>query len=278
MQEDVKQKIRKSPNALPIFTDEEVMTIYIFGILCGHRNIKQIHQFVYRHLRNWFPYLPKYGTFNHRLNFIMTEFVQFCDRFIQNFDTKTHHKENLIVLDSMPIMLAKGSRARKAKVAKDTANFGYCASKKLFYWGVKFHLFADYVDNALPNPRLLNITGAKEHDLTAIKNLFTEFKNCKIIGDKAYCDGESEEIMAANNGELHTPYKLTKTKKELTEHEALYTKIINSFRQSIEIFFSWIIKITGIQDGSKIRSERGLGVHVFGRFAAAMILLLARAT
>ena len=65
-------------------------------------------------------------------------------------------------------------------------------------------------------------------------------------------------------------------KKELTEHEALYTKIVNSFRQSIEIFFSWIIKVSGVQDGSRIRSEKGLGVHVFGRFAAAMILLLAR--
>jgi len=276
MQEDIRHTIRKSPNASPIFTDEEVMTIYIFGILSGHRTNKQSHQFVYVHLKKWFPYLPKYSTFNHRLNLLMVEFSQFCDRFIYNFRSKSHHPENLIVLDSMPIMLAKGSRSGKAKVARNTANLGYCASKKVFYHGVKFHLFADYVEGALPNPHLLNITGARQHDLPAVKNLFEEFVNYKIIADKAYCDGELKSDLASKSIELHTPYKLTKTKKELTEHEALYTKIINSFRQSIEIFFSWIIKVSGVQDGSRIRSEKGLGVHVFGRFAAAMILLLAR--
>ncbi|PEN04973.1 transposase, partial [Longimonas halophila] len=30
---------------------------------------------------------------------------------------------------------------------------------------------------------------------------------------------------------------------------------------------------TGIQAASKVRSTRGLMVHVFGRFAAAMLLL-----
>ncbi len=272
-QATAKEKLRKSPNATPNFTDEEVFTIYIFGIISGYRTIKHMHQFAYVHLKQWFPYLPKYKAFNHRLNFIKYAFVEFSDEFIHTFRTKIHHPENLVVLDSMPIMLAKGSRSRRAKVAKNTANFGYCSSKKVYYHGIKFHLFADYVENSLPNPHLLNITGAKEHDLTAVKNLFTEFKNCKIIADKAYVDGELKNDLAAKDIQLHTPVKLTKTKKELTEEESLYSKIVNSFRQQIEIFFSWIIAITGIQDGSKIRSENGLVVHTFGRFAAAMILL-----
>ena len=213
MQEVVKEKIRKTPNSKPHFTDEEVITIYIFGILCGYRNNKQIHQFIYAFLRQWFPYIPKYSTFNHRLNFISDEFVQFADQFIENFRSKIHH---------------------------------------------------------------LNITGARVHDLTAVRNLFEEFKNSKVIGDKAYCDAQLKKDLNTKNVEIHTPYKLTKTKKELNEHEALYTKIINSFRQSVEIFFSWITDQTGIQNASKVRSTRGLGVHVFGRFAAAMILLDSR--
>lgn len=274
-QERVQLILRKSPNSVLNFTDEETMTIYIFCILRGYHVIKYMHQFVYVHLGEWFPNLPKYSTFNHRLNFLKEEFEQFSIEFIQHFHDKIHHPENLVVLDSMPIVLAKGSRAKKGKVAKKIANFGYCSSKKLFYHGVKFHLFADYVEKSLPNPNHLKITGAKMHDLTAVRNILADFKGCKIIADKAYIDGELKtELHKKDNVDLHTPIKLSKTKKELTEHESLYSKIINSFRQQIEIIFSWISTLTGIQNGSRIRSESGLYVHVFGRFLAAMILLL----
>ena len=36
---------------------------------------------------------------------------------------------------------------------------------------------------------------------------------------------------------------------------------------------NWINEKTGIQRASKVRSYRGLLVHVFGRLAAAMLLL-----
>jgi hypothetical protein len=48
---------------------------------------------------------------------------------------------------------------------------------------------------------------------------------------------------------------------------------VSRIRQPIEALFGWIQEKTGIQTASKVRSERGLMVHVFGRIAAAMLLL-----
>lgn len=273
MQDPRRKKIRNSFNNILNFTDEEVIAIYIFGILSGHRTVKNIHQFTYCHLRNWFPNLPKYNAFLHRLNILMPEIISFSDDFIQKFNCQHDKKENPILIDSMPIILAKGSRAPNAKVAKQTAKLGYCASKKFYYHGVKFHMFAEYKDNSLPKPRLLEITQANVHDLKAVKHIFEDFDGNIIIGDKAYCDSESKTNLSIKKIELHTPIKLSKNKKELTSDELAYCKVLNSFRQSIEIFFNWIIEKTGIQTASKVRSERGLGVHIFGRFAAALILL-----
>jgi len=257
---------------MPVFTDEEVMTIYLFGISNGLHNNKQIHQFIYTYWNNWFPHLPKYCTFNHRLNFLMSEFISFSDKYIQNFYSQKSGNQNIVLIDSMLIILAKGGRAHNGKSACETASIGYCSSKKLFYRGVKFHLFVDYVKKYLPKPRLLNITGANEHDFTAVKDIFKDFENCKIIGDRAYSDRSSKDFLAKKNVELHTPCKLSRSKKSLTEDEKTYSKVISSFRQSVEIFFSWIIRMTGIQDASKVRSDKGLAVHIFGRFAAAMIV------
>lgn len=37
--------LKISPNANPLFTDEETITIYIFGILNGQKNVKFIFDF-----------------------------------------------------------------------------------------------------------------------------------------------------------------------------------------------------------------------------------------
>lgn len=44
-------------------------------------------------------------------------------------------------------------------------------------------------------------------------------------------------------------------------------------RQPIEFLFNWIEQKTGIQQASKVRSYRGLLVHIFGRLAAAFFIL-----
>ena len=100
-----------------------------------------------------------------------------------------------------------------------------------------------------------------------------EFNGYKIIGDKAYSDKDLKKELKNKNIELHTPVKLSRSKKELSDDEKTYSGVISSMRQSIEIFFSWLIEKTNIQKASKVRSENGLLKHIFGRFAAALILL-----
>ena len=46
-----------SPNSIPHFSDEEVITVYLWGTLRGFRTITQIHDYVQDHLRVWFPRL-----------------------------------------------------------------------------------------------------------------------------------------------------------------------------------------------------------------------------
>lgn len=266
------KKIRNSPNQILQFTDEEVITIFIFGLMEGHKNLKNIHQFIYGHLKKWFPKLPNYSAFHHRLNELAYEIVAFADHF--NCQFSNDDKNKTILIDSMPIIIAKGSRSGFSKIAKGLANLGYCASKKLYYWGVKFHLFAEHQTNSLPKPHFLEITQGSTHDLNAVKRLLSGFKETEFIADKAYSSKKVRTELLERKNILHTPVKLTKKKKFLTTDETNYSKIINSIRQPIESFFNWIIEKTGIQNASKVRSERGLVIHIFGRYAAALLILV----
>ncbi len=265
--------IRISPNSNPLFTDEEAITIFIYGIISIRSDVKNIHKFAYNHLKEWFPKLTKYEAYNHRLNFLAEKIQNFSEYFFQKIPSYLDNNENIVVVDSLPIIISSGYRLLKSEIAKNICNKGYCSSKKLHYYGVKFHLFADRNNKRLAMPRHLSITKASVHDLTAVRDYFTEFMGHKIIGDKAYCDKDLKVKLNNEGVELHTPIKLSRSKKELTNDEKIYSEIVSSIRQSIEIFFSWMIEKTNIQKASKVRGENGLNKHIFGRFAAALVLL-----
>ncbi|WP_229127484.1 hypothetical protein [Bacteroides congonensis] len=59
---------RFSNNNHPIFTDQELLTVYLFcGAYQQYFKIKDIHTFTKEYLLSWFPDLPSYQTFNYRL-------------------------------------------------------------------------------------------------------------------------------------------------------------------------------------------------------------------
>jgi hypothetical protein len=52
--------LKISPNSNPLLTDEETITIYIFGVLKELKNVKTIYKFTKDFLNEWFPHLPSY--------------------------------------------------------------------------------------------------------------------------------------------------------------------------------------------------------------------------
>src|SRR5438270_2503213 len=118
---------RMSNNHQPAFTDQELVTIYLFGHLRGHFWQRRIYDYICGHWLAWFPDLPSYQAFNHRLNTLSSSFALLFEELLTELANGpaglTDH-----VLDSLPIILAKGTRADAAKVAREVANKGYCSS------------------------------------------------------------------------------------------------------------------------------------------------------
>ena len=76
-----------------------------------------------------------------------------------------------------------------------------------------------------------------------------------------------------------TPVKYSKgvpeaIKKFNKAADELYSKAVSTVRQPIEGFFNWLIEKSDIQNASKVRSTKGLILHLFGRLAATFIGLI----
>lgn len=266
-------ELRMSNNQRVEFTDEEIMTVYLFGITQNYSKVKQVYKYTKQHLFDWFPSLPSYQAFNNRLNKLHVCFellIQSISRdgLLQGFSR--HEK----IIDSVPIIVAGNSRSSSAKVAPQLCNKGYCSSKQMYYYGIKLHVTAAVRPRSLPMPKQSWITAAGENDLTAARQVFQRMDNCKIYADKIYIDTElNNQMQRHQNSIILTPIKKQKGQKIKDAAADLYSYLVSAVRQPIESLFNWIIEKTNIQSAQRVRSESGLRVHVWGKFAAALMLL-----
>lgn len=261
-----------SPNQ-NYFYIEEVMSSYLFGIQFGLVSVKEIHSYICEHFREWFPKIPEYQAFNYRLNRAAYIFEAFSQHLLLNADKSTDINEIIKSIDSMPIIVSKKTRP-KSKIKDDAKlNNGYCSSKDLYYFGAKLHFVIVNQESSLGKPFTFEVTPAAPHDLTIAKTMISRFKDSTLIGDKAYACKKFCDELLKNNVKLVHPIKLSKNKKKYSENEKIYNKAVSSRRQSIEIFFAWLIQKTKIQKASLIRSISGFLFFVYSRISLALMIL-----
>jgi hypothetical protein len=58
------------------------------------------------------------------------------------------------LIDSFPVIIARGKTAGRSKIVAEIANLRYCASKQIYCHGVKLHTLARPRLKKLPVPRL----------------------------------------------------------------------------------------------------------------------------
>lgn len=245
--------------------------MHLFGHLQGFHQQRRIYEYLRRHWLTWFPTLPSYQAFNRRLNELVPAFEQFISNMLESAVVPLAPSADCLI-DSLPVMLAKGGRSSTARVAGEVADKGYCASKSSYYYGVKLHTIALRRTKKLPLPAVLHLSRASQHDLSALRELNPALGDCVLFGDKAYADEETKTVFAQRGIHLVTPYK-RKRNDPVTAAPALWSRFVSSLRQPIEGFFGWLIQRTDIQNASRVRSTKGLLVHCYGKLAVACLLL-----
>ncbi len=266
-------KYQRASNFKPRFTDEELITVYLFGQLNEKFNHRQIHRFIQDYWSDWFPRLPSYQAFNRRLNLLADNFQELFAYLLHRLTVNEKKFSADFIIDSMPVMLAEGTRARRARVAPEIAKCGFCATKQINFHGVRLHLIGNRRASALPLPARIWLKEGNVHDLVALREIADDLPSgINLFADKAYSDKEFKRELESREIRLLTPIKKPK-KAELSAAQKHFSKTISSFRQPIESFFKWLIDKTDIQRASQVRSTDGLLIHCLGKLTFALFLL-----
>ena len=266
---------RLSNNFCPQFSDEECITVYLWGISQRRFEQKTIYQYTKNHLLDWFPKLPSYQAFSDRLNRLAPVFQSLSEIWLNVIGVDLYEYKDYIV-DSCPIILAKGPRSGHAKVAKELCEKTYNSSRKEWYYGMKLHAIVARNPGHLPVPLSLMASGAAQHDLPAAKQILEDnlfLTQGRLLGDKAYADAAWSELLKNNHAiELLTPRR--KRRDDVLVSSDTFSTFVSSLRQPVECFFNWLNRLTNIQSASFVRSLSGLLLHIFGRIAAALAALI----
>ena len=234
------QAHRHAPFADLSFTDEEVVTLYLFAVAMEQSARS-------RHPRA-------------------------CPALLARFVSPAARLRSLCAapeVDSMPVIMARQGRRFNAKVAPELASSGYCPTKNLYFYGVKIHLVGDRQPGTLPSPRFIGLAPAGLNDGPALEQVVPALPYEELYADKAY------EYLKRREGlpfTILTPVKKQAGQEHLDAADAWVSRAVSRVRQPVESIFNWIEEKTGIEIASKVRSYQGLLVHVFGRLAAAMFL------
>ncbi|MEO0724525.1 MAG: transposase [Bacteroidota bacterium] len=262
-------------NATPVFTDQELLTSYLFSVAFERKlRVKDIYKYMRDHWLDCFPTLPSYAAYNARLNRLAPVFPVLVQRLIDRCESDADNELLISLTDSMPIMTCSGKR--QGKVARELCDKGYNSTKKMHFFGLKLHSIGFARPGTLPHIEFLQVSAASEHDLTAQRQILEQMHGRAVLGDKAFSDTGLAVQLQTQGGELLTPVKYRRGQplEDKQRHKAaddLYSKAVSRLRQPIESLFNWIIEHTDLQRASKVRSTKGLLVHIFGKIAAALI-------
>ena len=155
--------------------------------------MRQIYNHIHHQWRAWFPLLPSYQAFNNRLNNLAPSFELLTDTLLQQAHAQLSVADDRLI-DSVPVILARASRSTSARVAREVADKTFCASKNLWYHGVKIHLQAARRITQLPMPERIFLTEASCHDLAAVRQMHLHLGDCALFADKAYACAEPADF------------------------------------------------------------------------------------
>jgi IS5 family transposase len=263
---------RLSNNHRPLFTDEELVTVYLFGHMQGLTTQRRIYDYIRHHWREWFPALPAYQSVNCRLNELAPAFELLITELLTTQAWQVAATNDRLI-DSVPVMLARGTRANRARVAPDVADTGFCATKQQHYRGVKLHFIAARRSKRLPLPEKVHLSAASQHDLSALREVSPSLPaGCGLFADKAYFHDETARDCKERGFFLVASYKRHRHEPE-GNVPTLFNRFVSAIRQPLESLFNWLIEKTDLQDASHVRSTQGLKVHCYGKLAVACLLL-----
>ena len=233
-------KYRKNKNKAKM-SDTEIISIQLL-IECLGKSQNAGYAFLQSNYPDLVNYVER-SRFNRLVRALFTVI-----RCIRKEINKNNNCECKIV-DSFPMVVNKFGRAYFGKRLREYSSYGYCASKKETYYGMKVHTITDLYGEPLDYV----LTKANVDDRDAVHELSEMIHIDILLGDKGYVGNLQQELRNEKGIKLYALQK-SNSKNPLPKP---FRNIISKLRRRIETTFNQMIEHFNIE---RVRSNSILGL------------------
>lgn len=246
------QQVRKAGFA-PKLSDAEVITIEICGEFFKQHTDTDIFAYFNAHYHAFFPQLSERTLFvRQAVNLHQIKQVLW-QRLVQKSE---QNKTPLQAIDTLPYPVGGYTRRFRLKSFRGVADVGYCAAKKMIYYGFKIGLRISSLGMITHCPLL----DARSHDVNHTEELL-EAVSGLIAADKGFIDADRQSFCAERGTHLVTPPRTNSKKASLFSVKLL--KKCAYFRKKVETVGSQLCDRFGLHQ-LRVRDLRHL-CHRLGR-------------
>lgn len=182
----------------PALSDEEAITLEICGEYWGYDQDEAIFDYFHSHYAHFFPQLRERTRFVRQA----ADLWQIKAVIQQRITVISGQTDDPIqLIDTMPLPVCVYTRAQRDRCFKPEADYGFCAAKKLHYYGFKLGLRTSRVGMILH----CSLLPARPHDVQLLDDLLEGFQGV-AVADKGFIDAARQQGLATKRAiELLTP-------------------------------------------------------------------------
>lgn len=256
------------PGKRPAFSDSEMMTMMIAMDYIPFPSERQFIEFMRANYLGLFPDLLEQSQFNRRARQVAPLLEGFRQSCLLRTGLSLVHEG---LLDTKPIPVIGYRRSKKATNFAGSADYGYCASRKLHYYGYK--LVA--ISTVSGIPLLYDLVPASTDERKAAETLLEQVADFDIYADKGFLGRSWKAMIKQQTGNrIWTP----KRKNQLLRHSRAFEHWLNGLRLRIEGVFNEIQNLGKNVERLLAKTVLGLCARIVAKMTSHLLKYLLRRT
>lgn len=224
----------QKPGMRPVCTDSEILTLMVAQDYLPYPGETQFLGYMRANYVALFPNLPDQSQFNRRAKGLRELLERLRQAWTRHFVTS---EENVLILDTKPVPVMGYKRSKSHSDFGGSASYGYCASRKMYYFGYKLVTLT----TLRGIPVVYELVPAHTDERRAAETVLTRVQDCDILDDKGFIGQAWQAVLLEETGNRLWTFQRRKSKQA---NPPVVKHFLKRFRRQIESTFH-VLQNTG---------------------------------
>jgi hypothetical protein len=260
-QEKGQQLLKGKVGRKPAFSDSEVITLMVAEDYIPYPAETQYLGYVRANHGALFPRLLTQSQFNRRARRLRYLVEAMRRDWLMELGVE---QATMYLIDTKPIPVVGYKRSKGRSKFRGSADFGYCESRKLHYFGYKLVM----ITTLEGLPVVYDLVPANTEERQAAEAVIDRIANAALIGDKGFLGVEWQaQIVEQTGNTIITP----KRKNQKIQHPDGFECLLNTVRERIEGVFHELQNTGRNLERFLAKTVIGLATRVIAKVTAHLL-------